>query len=1050
LSWSAMIARTSGGTGLHTVAARPGPCKDRANAAARRARTLLFAALLAAFFCPAPAAAQLPPDEDWRTFETPRFRVHFPARLEGLARRAASRAERSWDQLADLLPSEPGPRVDLVLTDHVDFSNGYASVTPRKLIVVYARPPVDVFGLAYFDDWMELVVTHELAHVFHLDVTGALGRVLRAVFGRVPASWPFFPELDTPRWVSEGLAVYYETALSESGRGEGTYHDMVLRTAALEDRFESIDQTSGGSPVWPGGERVYIYGSTFFEWLLARHGPEKMGDLVEAIGGQWIPYRLNSAARRAFGVSFSSEWRVWTAEVRQNSERLRAELARRAPLTATEPITRGARYTIQPQVSPDGTRLAFVRGDGLSDPQIRVTDADGSNSRQLARTNGAPFFSWAPDGSIVLAQLEFDGPFRLPSDLYRLDASGRSTRITRGARLDHPAVTRDGRTAFAIQNRDGTTDLVRVDLQTGDVAPIVPLRSADVHWAFPSPSPDGRWLAAVRWTRGRSFDLVLLGGDGAGGWAVVREITGDRAVEQWPTWSPDGRWLLWGSDRSGIQNVYAVAVGATGEVSPINQVTNLATGIVYPSVDPSGRWIYGSVYHSDGWDVERIAFDPARWFEPFPLAELYAPTTVAALPPPATEPAWPYSAAKTLAPKFWSPLVLEGELVSVPGRGDVEVLGPFIGLATAATDVLGKHTWAVEAALSTTDARFQGSVGYGYQGLGNPQISLFADQRWDASGPFTGRRSSGQIDTLFIRDRDRRIQLGSTFVLRRYRYGGSLGFSAAYVAEDSELLDRDLGSQTVYRLDTPTSRLGDARASLSLSTARSHSLGISVEEGASISLQGRVRRHLALADSLRSVTGADRSFSEGIGRVRLYQPLRALGLTRHVLAFRASGGVATGPGADRFHFEVGGASGAASQVASLSVLGGSSYSFPVRGYRTTDRYGRFAWSTTAEYRFPIVRVNRGIGLIPIHLDQVSGSLFADAGNAWGPELGPSNQRFHNPRRPALASAGVELAADVLAFFNVSLPLRGGVAFPTVDAAGRGTDPVWYLRLGPSF
>src|SRR6185503_4188025 len=183
----------------------------------------------------------------------------------------------AWDHLADVLPREPSARVEMLITDHVDFSNGFVSITPRPRIVVYARPPVDLFGLTYYDDWMELVVTHELTHIFHLDVTSKVGRFLRSVFGRVPTSWPFFPEVDTPKWVIEGLAVYYETALTASGRGEGTYHDMALRTAALEGRLETIDQTSGDSPVWPGGERQYMYGASFFEWLLARHGPEKMG-----------------------------------------------------------------------------------------------------------------------------------------------------------------------------------------------------------------------------------------------------------------------------------------------------------------------------------------------------------------------------------------------------------------------------------------------------------------------------------------------------------------------------------------------------------------------------------------------------------------------------------------------------------------------------------------------------------------------------------------------------------------------------------------------------
>ena len=96
------------------------------------------------------------------------------------------------------------------------------------------------------------------------------------MFGRVNAPWPFFPASAVPRWVSEGLATWYESELTDAGRVRGTYHDMVLRTAALEGRFESIGQAAGGSPQWPEGTRAYAYGSLFFEHLLDKYGDERM------------------------------------------------------------------------------------------------------------------------------------------------------------------------------------------------------------------------------------------------------------------------------------------------------------------------------------------------------------------------------------------------------------------------------------------------------------------------------------------------------------------------------------------------------------------------------------------------------------------------------------------------------------------------------------------------------------------------------------------------------------------------------------------------------
>ena len=132
-----------------------------------------------------PAAAQVPPDEAWRSVETEHFRITFPTHLEELGRRAGDLAEGAWLELTAQFREGPSGRVDIVLTDHADVSNGFARIWPSNRIVLYARPPADHLALAYFDDWLELLITHELAHVFHLDYGGTLGRVagrLRLLF----------------------------------------------------------------------------------------------------------------------------------------------------------------------------------------------------------------------------------------------------------------------------------------------------------------------------------------------------------------------------------------------------------------------------------------------------------------------------------------------------------------------------------------------------------------------------------------------------------------------------------------------------------------------------------------------------------------------------------------------------------------------------------------------------------------------------------------------------------------------------------------------------
>jgi outer membrane protein assembly factor BamA len=104
-----------------------------------------------------------------------------------------------------------------------------------------------------------------------------------------------------------------------------------------------------------------------------------------------------------------------------------------------------------------------------------------------------------------------------------------------------------------------------------------------------------------------------------------------------------------------------------------------------------------------------------------------------------------------------------------------------------------------------------------------------------------------------------------------------------------------------------------------------------------------------------------------------------------------------------------------------------------------------------EYRFPIKLVNRGVGLFPLHLDWLSGVVFIDGGNAWGPDLGVAG--FENPRRNALASAGAEVMVRTLPLWFQNMNLRVGIAFPLAqedDPLAKENSPRSYLRFGLSF
>jgi hypothetical protein len=565
----------------------------------RIARRLFIALLL---LLPVRAAAQIPPDARWRTFDTPHFRVHFTEGLEPLAGRAGERAEAAYGLLGEALVRPPSGKIHLLLTDNVDFANGFATPFPRNRVIIFAHPPVDDPSLAYYDDWLELVITHELTHVFHLDYVRGPLRGVRSVLGRNPIT---FPEINTPSWTQEGLATYLESRLTRAGRVRGTMHEMALRTAVLEDRFFPLDRASGDPASWPGGNTSYVYGSMFLDWLSDHHGKDAAGEFVERYGAQLVPYLVDRAAKQAYGVSFSRAWREWGDSLRTRYGALETELRGRG-ITEPEMLTEAGRRTEFPRWSPDGTRIAYSASTGREQSSTRVVEADGSVTVLSSRTTLGPS-AWTADGRTLLtSMLDATDPYRYYADLFRLGADGGRDRVTRDARLMEPDVARDGR-VVAIRSERGTNVPVVMDgAGPPSSARALAAPSLDVQWATPRWSPDGRRIAISRWRAGGFYDVVVL--DAATG-RVEAEVTADRAVDMTPAWSPDGRFVLFSSDRTGISNLYAFEVAA----GRLRQVTNVLTGAFQPDVSPDGRWIAFAYYRADGYHVARIAFDPATW-----------------------------------------------------------------------------------------------------------------------------------------------------------------------------------------------------------------------------------------------------------------------------------------------------------------------------------------------------------------------------------------------------------------------------------------------------
>jgi Tol biopolymer transport system component len=1027
------------------------------------ARTALAAlvALTAAMATPL-AAQNPPPDGDWLEFDTEHFRVIYHAGLEDLARHAALVAERTHEILRADLVRAPRGTIEMVVTDHVDFSNGYATPFSTNRIVVFARPPLTMPGLAFSRDWLELVVAHELVHIFHLEHAGTVGRGIRAVFGRLPFVWPIFPALGTPTWNVEGIATYYESQLTGGGRVQGTYHDMVIRTAALESEIPALRRVSDASPVWPAGERSYVYGAALMQWIADQYGHDAHTDLAHATYGSVLPTFLffDHVARQALGRSFTAVYDDWRAVATDSAHALRARIAATG-ITPVEPVVRHGPYAVAPRTSPDGRLLSYAAHDYRSDPATRIVDLATGETRGLARRNQFGSLlgpaSWLPDGSgLVLAQLEYRGRYRLFSDLWLVDLDGRERRLTRNQRLAQPDVAPDGRRVVAAQNHDGSIRLVEHDLATGESRVIA---AAAAGGAFDSPrwAPDGRRVAVTRYADGQ-VDIVVV--DAVTG--ELTPLTSDESLAGAPAWSPDGRWVLFWSDRTGIPNLYAARAPAAGDTaSPVGQgsawqVTNVLTGAFEPEVSPDGSTLFFVAYHHDGWRVVRTPFDTTAWQPAAPPLVRYEPgllprptplrtaqpAPAATADPGATRPtapnappiggaARPYVAGPGVLPYFWTP-----SYQSV-GSAATGQWSRFIGLYTMGWDVLQRHTWSAAGAYDIDTGRSSGSASWTWAGLGSPDLVFSAQRSWSPAGWIA--ISETQLEGVLARQD--RLAADAVFWSRRWRRTAWLGAGGDIRRDGYQTYQMDEASlaQAGYRLVQPPTLAG-ASLRPGFSNVRLHPYGISRQDGITTALG---------AGRWWDITNGVHAYDQLNGSLAAFRGHRLWGYADHVAGARVAGARRTGEQARIL--DIGGAPGGVPDLARGTTTAGPY--LPVRGFREGERIGTRAWAATAEYRFPLYLHGAHAHVLGFSLTSVAGSLFADAGDAWCAPAERDSDAVQfaacpAPGAPVLASTGAEITVTIGVLHGFPLAVRLGFAVPL-----SGTDdrtPALHLGIGPSF
>jgi Tol biopolymer transport system component len=265
-----------------------------------------------------------------------------------------------------------------------------------------------------------------------------------------------------------------------------------------------------------------------------------------------------------------------------------------------------------PSLAPDGRTFVYVsRVSGNAD--IYLKRVDGRNAINLTKDSPAddtmPAFS--PDGSQIAFRSEREG-----GGIFLMGATGESVRRLTDFGFN-PTWSPDG-SEIAVsdqpiellpQSRPGVSGIELVNVRTGGRRELISDTQDGVQ---PNWSPHGDRIAfwAVIGSGGQR-DLYTIDPHAADPKKTIVRLTNDRALDWNPVWSPDGKYLYFGSDRDGTMNLWRMPMDehrgvALGAPEPVPLPTRFAAHFTFAR--NTGALAYAGVDLSES--ISRVAFDP--------------------------------------------------------------------------------------------------------------------------------------------------------------------------------------------------------------------------------------------------------------------------------------------------------------------------------------------------------------------------------------------------------------------------------------------------------
>jgi hypothetical protein len=557
---------------------------------------------------------QTPPALRWKQIHTRHFRIVFPQEIEKDAQRIANAMENSYyDDAASLkyLPS----KMPIVMQNQTTDNNAFVTPEGRRA-EFFSTPPQNPNNMG-LNNWYDELSLHEYRHVVQTDQTRiGWGKFLYYLFGN--SGTAITQGLTNPWWFWEGDAVGCETALGYGGRGRIPSFDITFRTQLLSRGAFSYTKAACGS-MKNAIPNHYLLGYLMTTYAKNHFGADVWSKvLTRTYKKPPLPFSFSNNVKKITGLNVEQMYTAMTEEVKQMWKQ-QTDTMMETPATYFHHSRSQLFVNYKfPQYLEDGSIVVQKAGletgsflaykSSIVDQSQFVQLTPGGEEKRI-RISGVlddNGMMSASGNKVVWSEYSYDPRWgaRNYTVIKILDTRTRKIKqLTRHSRLHAPCLSPDGSRVAAIESTtDNKVFLCLFDAATGQMIKRYD-NPGNRFYLQPHFTDDGRGIVMVVSVPGFK-GIVKLDLESGLTHTVLPPVAENLSAPV-----EFGKYILYNSTRSGIDNIYAVDTATRQQF----QVTNRKYGAFNPCISPDHRSIAFQDFTPDGFRVAVMPALPAQW-----------------------------------------------------------------------------------------------------------------------------------------------------------------------------------------------------------------------------------------------------------------------------------------------------------------------------------------------------------------------------------------------------------------------------------------------------